>query len=88
MTMLVLYSLLLIALAYVIGCILGCLARRFFGAKEEPRYVARAEGNGSRAEDNRYGRPAAVAGGVAAAAAGVAAVSSTSDKPKLSLIHI
>ena len=54
MTMLVLYSLLLIALAYVIGCILGCLARRFFSAKEEPRYVARAE-------DNRYGRPAAVA---------------------------
>ncbi|MEP3233795.1 MAG: proton-conducting membrane transporter [Hyphomicrobiales bacterium] len=74
MTMLVLYSLLLIALAYVIGCILGCLARRFFSAKEEPRYVARAE-------DNRFGRPAAVAGG-AAAAAGVAAVAATAAKPK------
>lgn len=70
MTMLVLYSLLLIALAYVIGCILGCLARRFFSAKEEPRYVARAE-------DNRYGRPAAVAGGAAAAA-----VAATAAKPK------
>lgn len=74
MTMLVLYSLLLIALAYVIGCILGCLARRFFGAKEEPRYVARAE-------DNRHGRPATVAaGGAVAAAAGVAAVAATSAK--------
>lgn len=72
--MLVLYSLLLIALAYVIGCILGCLARRFFGAKEEPRYVARAE-------DNRHGRPATVAAGSAvAAAAGVAAVAATSAK--------
>ena len=76
MTMLILYSLLLIALAYVIGCILGCLARRFFGGKEEPRYVARP------AEDNRYGRPGAVAGGAAAAAAGVAAVAATSAKPK------
>ena len=74
MTMLVLYSLLLIALAYVIGCILGCLARRFFGGNEEPRYVARP------AEDNRYGRSAGVAGGAAAAAAGVAAVAAT--KPK------
>ena len=76
MTMLILYSLLLIALAYVIGCILGCLARRFFGGNEEPRYVARP------AEDNRYGRQAAVAGGAAAAAAGVAAVAATSAKPK------
>lgn len=75
MTMLVLYSLLLIALAYVIGCILGCLARGFFGAKEEPRYVARAE-------DNSSAKTAAVAGGAAAAAAGVAAVAATSSKPK------
>lgn len=40
--MLVIQSLLLIALAYLIGCLLGCLAKRLFGsAPEEPKYVAK-----------------------------------------------
>lgn len=42
MLMLVIQSLLLIALAYLIGCLLGCLAKRLFGsAPEEPKYVAK-----------------------------------------------
>ena len=40
MFMLIVQSLLLIALAYLIGCLLGCLAKQFLGASKEPRYVA------------------------------------------------
>jgi len=39
MFMLVIQSLLLIALAYLIGCLAGCLARRLLGAADEPKYV-------------------------------------------------
>lgn len=39
MFMLALQSLLLIALAYLIGCLFGCLARRLFGPGDEPRYI-------------------------------------------------
>ncbi|MEO1066007.1 MAG: hypothetical protein AAFW47_01380 [Pseudomonadota bacterium] len=40
MTMLVIYSLLLIALAYILGCILGCFARSTLFADAGPKYVA------------------------------------------------
>jgi len=39
MFMLIIQSLLLIALAYLIGCLAGCLARRLLGAADAPKYV-------------------------------------------------
>lgn len=39
MFMLIIQSLLLIALAYLIGCLLGCLAKKLFAVPDEPRYV-------------------------------------------------
>lgn len=77
MTMLVLYSLLLIALAYIVGCILGCVARRFFGGGQpEPRYVERNESDYAK----QASQPSVIAGGTAVAAAGVAAVAAKSAK--------
>ena len=58
--MLVIQSLLLIALAYLIGCLIGCLLKRLFGSAPEPHYVPKAT-------------PVKSAG-VAAAGAGTAAV--------------
>lgn len=47
MFMLVLQTLLMIALAYLIGCLVGCLAYRLLGPQNEPKYVATPSDDGS-----------------------------------------
>lgn len=74
MLMLIIQSLLLIALAYLIGCLLGCLLKRIFGSAPEPRYVPAAK---PAAKTNMA--PAAAA---ATAVAATAAVASKAPAPK------
>ncbi|MEP3265151.1 MAG: hypothetical protein ABJM86_00600 [Hyphomicrobiales bacterium] len=76
MFMLVIQSLLLIALAYLIGCLLGCLLKRIFGSKPEPRYVPAAK---PAAKTNMA--PAAAAATAVAATAAVA-TKAPASKPK------
>ncbi|MEP3525673.1 MAG: hypothetical protein ABJ081_11135 [Hyphomicrobiales bacterium] len=76
MFMLVIQSLLLIALAYLIGCLLGCLLKRIFGSTPEPRYVPAAK---PVAKTNMA--PAAAAATAVAATAAVA-TRAPASKPK------
>lgn len=76
MFMLVIQSLLLIALAYLIGCLLGCLARRFFGSAQEPRYVPVAQPDNAATMTSSSASSGTSSKGVAAAGAATAAVTS------------
>ena len=77
MFMLVIQSLILIALAYLIGCLIGCLANRLFGRANEPRYVA----SSPTAKVAAVGATTAAAAGVAVATKKPAAKKPAAKKP-------